>query len=109
MVNCRRRSSARCSTDRSLEEEQRRRSRRDRRHRLEVRRAQIGHVHDNEVAGFQFLKALHDELIRDAGEVAPARFPEYRELPCPGPDDVPEAAELFRINYEWLEAREDRR
>jgi Family of unknown function (DUF5519) len=76
MVNCRRRSSARCSTDRSLEEEQRRRPRRDRRHRLEVRRPQIGYVHDNGVAGFQFLKALHDELIRDGrAKPHPLGFP----------------------------------
>ncbi len=71
---------------------------------------QIGHVHDDGVADFQFPKALHDELIRDGrAEPHAAGFASVVSYHIREPEDVPGAVELFRINYERLRAREGRR
>jgi hypothetical protein len=69
---------------------------------------QIGHVHDNGVADFQFPKALHDELIRD-GRAKPhgAGFAGVVSYRIREPEDVPGAVQLFRMNYERAKAAAD--
>ncbi|MDP9364036.1 MAG: NAD(P)H-dependent oxidoreductase [Chloroflexota bacterium] len=64
-------------------------------------RRQIGHVHDDGVADFQFPKPLHDELIA-AGRAEPHRggFPAVVSTSLRTPDDVPGMVALFRLGYE---------
>jgi Family of unknown function (DUF5519) len=77
-------------------------------------RKQIGHVHhgDDILADFSFPREVRDELIRSRRAIAHPAFPNswttasYRIRSV---EDVPGVVELFRMNYERLQAREDRR
>jgi hypothetical protein len=68
-------------------------------------RLQIGHVHDDGHADFRFPREVRDELIRYGRAIAHPAFPNSRttvSYRIRTPEDVPEAIELFRMNYERL-------
>ncbi len=77
-------------------------------------RRQLGHVHHNEdgLADFSFPREVREELIRSGRAIPHPAFPDSRTVASyrvRGPEDVPGAVELFRINYERAVAREARR
>lgn len=75
-------------------------------------RPQIGHVHDDGHADFRFPRDVRDELIRSGRAIPHPAFPNSRTTASyriRTSKDVPGAVELFRMNYERLRAREDRR
>ena len=67
----------------------------------ELGRREIGHVHRSGVADLPFPRALHDELIA-AGRAQPhqAGVTGFVSYSISGPDNVPNAVALFRMNYE---------
>ncbi len=73
-------------------------------------RRQIGHVHLDGVVDLPFPKALHDDLI-SKGLAEPHRggFPATVSFRVRGPEDVPGAVDLFRMNYERAKAAAERR
>jgi hypothetical protein len=73
-------------------------------------RRQIGHIHDTGVADLTFKREIHDELISD-GRAKPhgAGFAGVVSYHIRGPEDVPGAVELFRMNYERAKASTARR
>jgi hypothetical protein len=77
-------------------------------------RRQIGHVHHDGVADLPFPRAVLDGLISD-GLAEPHRggFPAVVSYRIRGPEDVPGAIDLFRMNYDRAkvaaEQREGRR
>src|SRR5918998_3314545 len=64
-------------------------------------RRALGHVHDTGVADLPFPREIHDELISE-GRAKPhgAGFAGVVSFHVQGPEDVPGAVELFRMNYE---------
>jgi hypothetical protein len=77
-------------------------------------RRQLGHVHHNEdgLADFSFPREVREELIRSGRAIPHPAFPDSRTVASHrvrGPEDVPGAVELFRINYERAVARAARR
>ncbi len=75
-------------------------------------RPQIGHVHDDGHADFRFPRDVRDELIRSGRAIPHPAFSNSRTTASyriRTSKDVPGAVELFRMNYERLRAREDRR
>jgi hypothetical protein len=73
-------------------------------------RRQIGHVHHDGVADLPFPRAIHDELISD-GLAQPHRggFPAVVSYYLRGPEDVPGAVDLFRMNYDRAKVAAERR
>ncbi len=72
-------------------------------------RRQIGHVHHDGVADLPFPRAIHDELISD-GLAQPHRggFPAVVSYYLRGPEDVPGAVDLFRMNYDRAKVAAER-
>ncbi len=73
---------------------------------------QIGHVPDDGHADFRFPREVRGELIRSGRAIAHPAFPNSWTTPSyriRSVEDVPGVVELFRMNYERLQAREDRR
>jgi hypothetical protein len=70
-----------------------------------VGRQEIGHVHDNGVADLPFPQEIHDKLIAE-GRVKPhpAGFAGVVSYHIRGPEDLPGAVELFRMNYDRTSA-----
>jgi Luciferase len=72
-------------------------------------RREIGHIHDNGVADLTFTRALHDKLISEGRAIAHgAGFPGVVSYRIRGPEDVPRTVELFRMNYDRLQAYEEK-
>jgi Family of unknown function (DUF5519) len=73
-------------------------------------RRQLGHVHHDGVADLPFPRALHDDLISD-GLAEPHRggFPATVSYYIRGPEDVPGAVDLFRMNYDRAKVAAERR
>ena len=73
-------------------------------------RRQIGHVHRDGVADFPFPRAVHDGLISD-GLAEPHRggFPAVVSYRIRGPEDVPGAIDLFRMNYDRAKVAAEQR
>ncbi len=73
-------------------------------------RRALGHVHDTGVADLPFPREIHDELISE-GRAKPhgAGFAGVVSFHVRGPEDVPGAVELFRMNYERAKASAERR
>jgi hypothetical protein len=73
-------------------------------------RRELGHIHDTGVADLTFPRELHDELVA-AGRATPhgAGFAGVVSYPLRGPEDVPGAVELFRMNYERAKTAADRK
>ena len=71
---------------------------------------QIGHVHHDGVADLPFPRAVHDGLISD-GVAEPHRggFPAVVSYRIRGPEDVPGAIDLFRMNYDRAKVAAERR
>lgn len=68
-----------------------------------VGRRQIGHVHDDGHADFRFPREVRDELIRSGRAIPHPAFPNSRTTASyriRSMEDLPEAVELFRMNYE---------
>jgi hypothetical protein len=77
-------------------------------------RKQIGHVHhgDDILADFSFPREVRDELIQSGRAIPHPAFPSSRTAASywvRSAENVPGAVELFRMNYERLQAREGRR
>ena len=73
-------------------------------------RRQIGHVHRDGVADLPFPRAVHDQLISD-GLAEPHRggFPAVVSYRIRGPEDVPGAIDLFRMNYDRAKVAAEQR
>jgi hypothetical protein len=73
-------------------------------------RRQIGHVHHDGVADLPFPRAVHDELISD-GRAEPHRggFRAVVSYRIRGPEDVPGAIDLFRMNYDRAKVAAEKR
>ncbi len=72
---------------------------------------QIGHLHDDGHADFQFPRDVRYELIRSEQAILHPTFPNSRTTASyriRTPEDVPGAVKLFHMNYERLRAREGR-
>jgi Family of unknown function (DUF5519) len=68
-------------------------------------RREIGHIHDNGMADLTFTREIHDQLIAAGRAKAHgAGFPGVVSIRIRGPEDVPAAVELFRMNYDRLQA-----
>jgi hypothetical protein len=73
-------------------------------------RRQIGHVHRDGVADLPFPRAVHDELISDGlAEPHGGGCPTTVSYYIRGPEDVPGALDLFRMNYERAKVAAERR
>ena len=75
-------------------------------------RKQIGHVHDNGHADFRFPREVRDELIQSGQTISHPAFPNSRTTASyriRNAEDVPGALELFRMNYERVAARDERK
>lgn len=70
-----------------------------------VGKRQIGHIHHDGVADLQFPRVVHDELVL-SGRAGPHRggFAAVVSYPLRKEEDIPGLLELFRMNYERLEA-----
>ena len=69
---------------------------------------QIGHVHDDGHADFRFPREVRDELIRTGRAIPHPAFPNSRTTASyriQSAEDVAEALELFRMNYERRKQR----
>lgn len=73
---------------------------------------QIGHVHDDGHADFSFPRKVRDEMIR-AGKATPhPAFPNSRTVAScriKSAEDVSQALELFRMNYERVKEMVERK
>lgn len=75
-------------------------------------RRQIGHVHDDGHADFQFPREVRDELIESGRAVLHPAFLNSRttvSYRLRTPEDLPGAVELFRMNYERAQSAERRK
>jgi len=77
-------------------------------------RRQIGHVHhgDDGLADFSFPREVREELIRSGRAIPHRAFPDSRtsaSYRVRRAEDVPEAVELFRRNYERAKDSVERR
>jgi hypothetical protein len=75
-------------------------------------RKQIGHVHDDGHADFQFPREVRDDLIQSGQAISHPAFPNSRTTASyriRSAEDVPGALELFRMNYERVAARDERK
>ncbi len=75
-------------------------------------RKQIGHVHDNGHADFRFPREVRDELIQSGQAISHPAFPNSQTTASyriRNAEDVPGALELFRMNYERVAARDERK
>ncbi len=73
-------------------------------------RRQIGHIHHDGVADLPFPRAVHDGLISD-GLAEPHRggFRAVVSYRIRGPEDVPGAIDLFRMNYDRAKVAAEKR
>ena len=75
-------------------------------------RKQIGHVHDDGHADFRFPREVRDELIQSGQAISHPAFPNSRTTASyriRSAEDVPGALELFRMTYERVAARDERK
>jgi hypothetical protein len=75
-------------------------------------RKQIGHVHDDGHADFRFPREVRDDLIQSGQAISHPAFPNSRTTASyriRSAEDVPGALELFRMNYERVAARDERK
>lgn len=73
---------------------------------------QIGHVHDDGHADFRFPREVRDDLIQSGQAISHPAFPNSRTTASyriRSAEDVPGALELFRMNYERVAARDERK
>jgi hypothetical protein len=73
-----------------------------------VRGHEIGHLHGGRLADLPFPVRVRKELVAE-GKARPHHvLPEtgWVSYPIQGKKDIPEALELFRLNYERIVARE---
>ena len=78
----------------------------------ETRGPQIGHVHDDGHADFRFPREVRDELIRSGRAIAHPAFPNSRttaSYQIQSAEDVAGALELFRMNYDRVRERAERK
>jgi hypothetical protein len=73
-------------------------------------RRHIGHIHHDGVADLPFPRDMHDGLISD-GLAEPHRggFPAVVSYRIRGPEDVPGAIDLFRMNYDRAKVAAEQR
>lgn len=74
----------------------------------ETKGLQIGHIHDDGHADFRFPREVRDELIRTGRAIPHPAFPNSRTTASyriQSTEDVAEALELFRMNYERRKQR----
>jgi hypothetical protein len=75
-------------------------------------RRQIGHIHDDGHADFRFPREVRDHLIQSGQAISHPAFPNSRTMASywiRSAEDVPGALELFRMNYERVAARDERK